>query len=92
MLISGEVGLFFSTDPKNPYITIGENETFGQIGVIDNELCQSRSSCLSDCEVVQIEREIFLKKYESSESLVKALIKSLSVHLREANKKLMRLR
>jgi CRP-like cAMP-binding protein len=92
LVISGEVGLFFSTDPKNPYIIIRENETFGEMGVIENELRQSRSSCLSDCEVVQIEREIFLKKYESSESLVKALIKSLSVHLREANKKLMRLR
>ena len=26
LVISGEVGLFFSTDPKNPYITIRENE------------------------------------------------------------------
>ena len=52
LVMSGEVCLFFSTDPKNLYITIREDETFGEMGVIDNELRQSRSSCLSDCEVV----------------------------------------
>ena len=49
LVISGEVGLFFSTDPKNTYIIIREDETFGEMGVIENELRQSRSSCLSDC-------------------------------------------
>ena len=85
-------GYFSQQTQKNPYIIIRENETFGEMGVIENELRQSRSSCLSDCEVVQIESEIFLKKYESSDTLVKALIKLLSVRLRKANKKLMRSR
>ena len=49
LVMSGEVCLFFSTDPKNLYITIRENETFGEMGVVDNEFRQSRSSCLSDC-------------------------------------------
>ena len=90
LLISGEVGLYFSTDLAHPYITIRENETFGEMGVIDNELRQSRSRCLSDCEVIKIEREVFLSKYEGTDTLIKVLIKSLSMRLRDANKKIMK--
>ena len=90
LVISSEVGLFFSNDPKNPYITIRENETFGEMGVIDNELRRSRH-VLPVCQTAKLckqKEKFFLKKYESSDTFVKALIKSLSVRLREANKKI----
>ena len=62
---------FFKQSKKNLYIIIRKYETFDKLGVINNDLLQSHSSCLSDCEVVQIARELFVKQYESSNTLAK---------------------
>ena len=63
--------IFFNQSKKKLYLIIREDETFDKMGVINNDLLQSHSSCLSDCEVVQIVSELFVKQYESSNTLAK---------------------
>ena len=88
LLISGEVGLFFPTDLSEPYMQIRESETFGEMGLIEGELRNARATCLTDCLVVHIERTDFDAKYEDADPLIRALVRSLSSRLRDANRKL----
>ena len=88
VLVSGEIGLFFPTDPNVPYNKIGEMETFGEMGLVENELRNATARCLDDCEVLQIERQDFEMRVNNSDPLLKALIRSLSARLRDANKKI----
>ena len=88
LLISGEIGLFFPTDLSEPYMHIRECETFGEMGLIENELRNARASCLTDCLIVHIERVDFEAKYENADPLIRALVRSLSSRLRDANRKL----
>ena len=88
LLISGEVGLFFPTDLSKPYMFIKESETFGEMGLIEGELRNAQATCLTDCLVVHIERSDFDAKYDSADPLIRALVKSLSSRLRDANRKL----
>ena len=88
LLVSGEVGLFFPTDPNTPYTQIGEMETFGEMGLVENELRNATARCLDDCEILHIEREDFETRVNKSDPLLKALIRSLSARLRDANKKI----
>ena len=88
LLISGEVGLFFPTDLSEPYMHIRESETFGEMGLIEGELRNARATCLTDCLVVHIERADFDAKYEDADPLIRALVRSLSSRLRDANRKL----
>ena len=88
LLVSGQVGLFFPTDPNTPYTQIGEMETFGEMGLVENELRNATARCLDDCEILHIEREDFETRVNKSDPLLKALIRSLSARLRDANKKI----
>ena len=88
LLVSGRVGLFFPTDPKTPYMQIGKMETFGEMGLIENELRNATARCHDDCEILHIERDDFESRVNKSDPLLNALIRSLSARLRDANKKI----
>ena len=57
LLVSGEVGLFFPTDPNTPYTQIGEMETFGEMGLVENELRNATARCQQedqhDCRILR---------------------------------------
>lgn len=67
---------------------IRECETLGEMGLIENELRNARAPCLTDCLIVHIERVDFEAKYEDADPLFRALVRSLSSRLRDANRKL----
>ena len=67
---------------------IRECETFGEMGLIEDELKTDRASCLTDCLIVRIESVDFEAKYEDANPLIWALVHSLSSRLRDANRKL----
>ena len=88
LLLSGEIGLFFPNDDRDPYMHIRDHETFGEMGLIENELRNARAICLSDCEVLHIEKPAFEARIHDADPLLKALIRTLSARLRDANRKL----
>ena len=88
LLLSGEIGLFFPNDERTPYMYIRDHETFGEMGLIENELRNARATCLSDCEVLHIEKTDFEARLLNADPLLKALVRTLSARLRDANRKL----
>ena len=67
---------------------IRECETFGEMGLIEDELTTERASCLTDCLIVHIERKDFKAKNEDANTLIRALVHSLSSRPSDANRKL----
>ncbi len=67
---------------------IRECETLGEMELIENKLRNSRAFCLTDCLIVHIERVDFEAKYKGADRLIRALVRSLSSRLRDANRKL----
>ena len=88
LLLSGEIGLYFPTDERDPYMHIKEYETFGEMGLIESELRNARAMCLTDCEVLHIEKTDFEERIHNADPLLKALVRTLSARLRDANRKL----
>jgi len=88
LLLSGEVGLYSPSDPSTAYMNIRQDETFGEMVLVEGELRNARSQCLSDCLVLEIEKRDFDIRYENADLLIKAMMKSLSARLRDANRKL----
>ena len=88
LLLSGEIGLYFPTDERDPYMHIKEYETFGEMGLMERELWNARAICLADCEVLHIEKTDFEARIHNPDPLLKALVRTLSARLRDANRKL----
>ena len=57
------------------------------MGLIKDELRNARASCPTDCLIVHTERVDFEAKYEDADPLIRALVRSLSSRLRDANRK-----
>tara|TARA_B100001093_G_scaffold514283_3_gene587971 strand:+ start:1299 stop:1514 length:216 start_codon:yes stop_codon:yes gene_type:complete len=46
-LVRGSVGIFLpDNDSKDPNFLISENEIFGEMGVIEDELCMADARCM----------------------------------------------
>ena len=88
LLLSGEVGLYSPSDPSTAYMNIRQDETFGEMGLVEGELRNARAQCLSDCLVLEIEKRDFDIRYENADLLIQAMMKSLSARLPDANRKL----
>ena len=53
LLVKGSVGIFLPTNRSNdPNFIIQENELFGEMGVIENELRMATARCLEDSEII----------------------------------------
>lgn len=88
LLLSGEVGLYSPSDPSTAYMNIRQDETFGEMGLVEGELRNARAQCLSNCLVLEIEKRDFDIRYENADLLIQAMMKSLSARLHDANRKL----
>ena len=89
LLIKGEVGIFLPTnETNNPNFPVGENEIFGEMGVIENELRMATARCLVDSEIISITKEEFNKRVNNSDVFVKGSLKALSYRLRSVEKKM----
>ena len=71
LLIKGEVGIFLPTnETNNPNFPVGENEIFGEMGVIEDTLRSAGARCLTDCVVISLSKKEYEKKLFSSYDLV----------------------
>ena len=66
---------------------ISENEIFGEMGVIDDELRMADARCMEESELVSITREEFNKILSESNVFVRGVLGVLSARLRAAQKR-----
>ena len=60
LLVKGSVGIFLPTNETNkPNFIIQENELFGEMGVIENELRMATARCLVESEIISITKDEF---------------------------------
>ena len=89
LLVKGSVGIFLPTnETKKPNFIIQENELFGEMGVIENELRMATARCLEESEIISITKEEFDQRVNNSDVFVKGCLKALSYRLRSVEKKM----
>ena len=87
LLARGSVGIFLpDNDSKKPNFLIPENEIFGEMGVIDDELRMADARAMEDSELVSLTKEEFEKIVNESNIFVRAILGILSERLRQAQK------
>ena len=89
LLVKGSVGIFLPTNQTHkPNFIIQENELFGEMGIIENELRMATARCLVKSEIISITKDEFDKRVNSSDVFVKGSLKALSYRLRAVEKKM----
>ena len=89
LLVKGSVGIFLPTNETNkPNFIIQENELFGEMGVIENELRMATARCLVESVIISITKDEFDKRVNESDVFVKGCLKALSYRLRTVEKKM----
>ena len=89
LLVNGSVGIFLPTNETTvPNFVLQENELFGEMGVIENELRMATARCLVASEILSITKDEFDKRVNSSDVFVKGSLKALSYRLRSVEKKM----
>ena len=87
LLISGSVGIFLpDNDSKEPNFYIRENEIFGEMGVIDDELRMADARAMEESELVSVDKAEFAKMLNESNVFVRAMVGVLSTRLRQIQK------
>ena len=88
LIISGEIGIFLPTNTsEKPDFTLGENEIFGEMGVIDQSLRVGRATALTDVDLIKISRDEFNDKFAESDPFITGLIRVLVARIRDLLKK-----
>ena len=88
LLMSGDVGLFLPTnDTKEPNFMIGENEVFGEMGVIEHKPRMASARCMSDATVISLSESEFEARVEKADPFIRALLRILSQNLRNLQDK-----
>ena len=88
LVVSGEVGIFLPTNNSDkPDFILGENEIFGEMGVISNSLRTATIRCIGDVKLLKISSVKFNKKIDETDLFVQGLIKVLISRISEQNKK-----
>ncbi len=89
LLVKGSIGIYLpNNDTKEPNFKISENEIFGEMGVIENELRMADAKCISDCVLIKVTQKEFDKKVEDSDLFVRHSLFVVSNRLRELEKTL----
>ena len=80
VLLNGEVGLFSPLNPDVTHLRLEDYGTFGETEVINGHLRRFTARCLADCEVLEMAKQEFQARLESTDPLIKLLVKSLTQH------------
>ena len=79
LLMSGDVGIFLPTnDTKEPNFKVGENEVFGEMGVIEHKPRMASARCMSDATVIALSESEFEARVEKADPFIRALLRILS--------------
>ena len=87
LLVRGSVGIFLpNNETKTPDFVIGENEIFGEMGVIDDELRMANARCMEECDIISVTKEEFNAYLDESNIFVRGVVGILSERLRNMQK------
>ncbi len=87
LLVRGSIGIFLPTNKtKDPDFIIKENEIFGEMGVIDDELRMADARCLEDCDLISVTKDEFNTYLNESNIFVRGVVGILSERLRRIQK------
>lgn len=88
LIVSGEIGIFLPTNNSDkPDFILGENEIFGEMGVIDQSLRAGRADALSDANLIKISQHEFNNKLSKSDPFITGLTRVLVTRIRGLLKK-----
>ncbi len=88
LIISGEIGIFLPTNTsEKPDFTLGENEIFGEMGVIDKSLRAGRADAITDVNLIRISQNDFNDKLAKSDPFILGLVRVLVTRLRDLLKR-----
>ncbi len=88
LVVSGEIGIFLPTNNSDkPDFILGENEIFGEMGVIDKSLRAGRADALSDVNLIKISQHEFTDKLSKSDPFITGLTRVLVARIRDLLKK-----
>ena len=83
LIVSGEIGIFLPTNKSDkPDFLLGENEIFGEMGVIDKSLRSGRADALTDVSLIKISQHEFNDKLSKSDPFVTGLTRVLVSRIR----------
>ena len=89
LLVKGSVGIFLPTnETKKPNFIIQENELFGEMGVLDNELRMATARGVVVSEIISITKDEFDKRVNNSDVFFTGCLQALSYRLRSVEKKM----
>ena len=88
LLVKGEIGIFLpGNDSHNPNFPVGENEIFGEMGVIEGKLRMAHARAMSDALVMAVSKTEFEAKIEATDPFVRGLVRILSSRIRDLQDK-----
>ena len=88
LIVSGEIGIFLPTNNSDkPDFILGDNEIFGEMGVIDKSLRAGRADALSDANLIKISQYEFSEKLSKSDPFITGLTRVLVTRIRGLLKK-----
>ena len=88
LLMSGDVGIFLPTnDTKDPNFKVGENEVFGEMGVIEHKPRMASARCMSDATGIALSESEFEARVEKADPFIRALLRILSQTVRNLQDK-----
>ena len=83
LIVSGEIGIFLPTNKTDkPDFILGENEIFGEMGVIDKSLRVGRADAISNVNLIQISQHEFNDKLSKSDPFITGLTRVLVTRIR----------
>ena len=83
LIVSGEIGIFLPTNKSDkPDFILGENEIFGEMGVIDKSLRVARADAISNVNLIQISQHEFNDKLSKSDPFITGLTRVLVTRIR----------
>lgn len=88
LIVSGEIGIFLPTNRTDiPNFILGENEIFGEMGVVDQSLRAGRANAITDVNLIKISQDEFNVKLAESDPFITGLIRILVIRIRDLLKR-----
>ena len=88
LIIDGKVGIYLPTNnTTSPDFILGENEIFGEMGIINNTLRTAKAATISETNLIKINKDEFEKKLSSCDPFVMGLIRVLVSRLSDMIRK-----
>ena len=91
ILVSGKVGISIDPDAStSTYIaTLEAGDSFGEMNLLDNQPRSASAHVLEDAEVLSLDKTRLKGLMQSYPEISIGMLRSLSLRLREANRKIM---